>query len=72
MGHKIGDAVRLRPGSDYQALLGEWSDLTATVAGVDADGERVVLAYSEPFPCWTSGLPAAEFVPDLSLADAPF
>ena len=72
MGHKIGDAVRLRPGSDYRELLGDWADLTATIGSVDAEGERVALVFPEPFPCWTSALPAAEFLPDRAMAEAPF
>ncbi len=72
MGHRIGDAVRLRPGSDLHDLLEPWAELTGRVAGVYDDGAMVAVDYPPPFAAYTSSMPAAEFVADLSPADAPF
>ena len=73
MGHKIGDSVRMRPGSDVGDLLGEAADLTGRVgaAWTDDRGERVSVVY-EPVQVYAYGLPASDFVPDRALAAAPF
>ena len=72
MTYKPGDAVRLRPGSDYADLLEPWADLTARVVAVDGSGETIAVAYPEPFPAYTGALPARDFEPDVAVADAPF
>jgi hypothetical protein len=70
MAFRTGDAVRLRPGSDYADLLEPWADLTARV--VATEGETIAVAYPEPFPAYTGALQAREFEPDTGLAEAPF
>ena len=72
MGHKIGDAVRLRPGSELYELLEPWADLTGRVAGVYDDGARIAVDYPAPFEGYTSAVPATEFLPDRPPAEAPF
>lgn len=72
MGYKAGDAVRLRPGSDYADLLEPWVDLTARVVAVCGHDDTIAVAYPEPFPAYTGALPAREFEPDIALSDAPF
>ena len=73
MGHRIGDSVRMRPGSAIDELLGEAAPLTGKVGDVWTDdrGERVSVVY-EPVQIYAYGLPAADFMPDLALAEAPF
>ena len=73
MGHKIGDAVRMRPGSDLDEMLGDAAVLTGTVGDVwtDRRGERVNVLY-EPVQVFAYGLPASDFVPDVPLDAAPF
>ena len=72
MGHKIGDAVRLRPGSELFELLEPWADLTGRVAGVYDDGERIAVEYPAPFEGYTSAVLATEYVPDQTPVEAPF
>lgn len=73
MRHKIGDAVRMRPGSHIDALLAEAAPLTGKVGDTwtDARGERVSVVY-EPVQIYAFGLAAEEFVPDTRLDAAPF
>ena len=73
MGHKIGDAVRLRDGSNLRDLLDPWDEATAEVTAVfeDPDGSRISLRYGVPGPV-AFALPARDFVPDRPLATAPF
>ena len=72
MGHKIGDAVRLRPGSDLHELLEPWADLTGRVAGVYDDCARIAVDYPAPFEGYTFAVLATEYVPDLVSAEAPY
>ena len=72
MGHKIGDAVRLRAGSELFEMLEPWADLTGRVAGVYDDGARIAVDYPPPFAAYTSAVPATEYVPDRAPAEAPF
>ena len=73
MGHKIGDAVRMRPGSDLDEFLGAAAPLTGIVGDVwtDRTGNCVSVVY-EPVQIYAYGLPASDFVPDVPLSDAPF
>ena len=72
MSFRTGDAVRLRPGSDLYELLDAWADLTGRVAGVYDAGAMISVDYPPPFAAYTSSVPATEFLPDHSAADAPF
>ena len=72
MGHRTGDAVRLRPGSESAELLEPWADLTARVVAVCDDGDRIAVAYPEPFPAYTGPLPSGDFTRDVGLTEAPF
>ena len=73
MGHRIGDAVRLRAGSGIENGLAEAADRTRIVADVWTDhrGERVSVVYEDAqvYACrWA----ATDFVPAQARADAPF
>ncbi len=72
MGHKIGDAVRLRDGSDLRGLLAPFDEATGYVYTAQTDGEQIVVHYPWPIELYTSAIPASEFVPDRPLAAAPF
>ena len=72
MGHNIGDAVRLRDGSDLRELLAPFDDAAGYVYTAQADGEQIVVHYPWPIGLYTAGVAAAEFVPDKSLSAAPF
>lgn len=73
MAYAIGDAVRLRDGSDRAELLGPAADATGIVgdAWTDSSGERISVVYEE-VQLYAWGLPAAEFVRDRPLDAAPF
>lgn len=73
MGYRIGDAVRLRPGSDMHELLEPWGDATARVTGVDEgeDSPRVNVLYGEEGPM-AFGILASEFETDPVGFDGPF
>ena len=71
MGHKVGDAVRLRPGSDWAELVEPWDEAAGKVTHVYGEPERVIVLYAEEGPV-AFGIPAAEFEPDRTPADAPF
>lgn len=73
MGHKVGDSVRVKPGSTVGDMLGEAADLTGIVGDVwtDERGDRVSVVY-EPVQVYAYGMAAEEFVPDARLDEAPF
>ena len=73
MGYKVVDAVRLKPRSEYAPLLAEGADLTGKVADAWTDnrGERLHV-ICEGVGLYVPDLPAAEFVADRPLVDAPF
>ena len=73
MGYKIGDTVRLRPGSQLCELLEPWDEATGQVVAVfdEMQPPRLNVRYGENGPL-ASTVPAAEFVRDRSLGDAPF
>ena len=72
MGHKIGDAVRLRDGSDLRELLAPFDEATGYVYTAQPDGEQIVVHYPWPIELYTSAIAASEFVPDRPLAAASF
>lgn len=73
MCHRIGDLVRLRPGSAVEERLAEAAHLTGIIGDVWTDhrGEHVSVVY-EDAQVYAFGWAAADFVPALALADAPF
>ena len=73
MGHKVGDAVRMRDGSDLRELLEPWDEATGEIIALhdDADGPRISIRFGDPGPVGLA-LPAQEFVPDRALTAAPF
>ena len=73
MGIKIGQAVRLRPGSDIDDRLIEATSLTGIAGDVwtDERGERISVVF-ETVQIYVYDRPAADFVLDVALADAPF
>ena len=64
MAHRIGDLVRMRPGSELDGLLGKAAPLTGTVGETwtDERGDRISVVY-EDAQLYAFGLSAAEFVP---------
>ena len=72
MGHKIGDAVRLRDGSDLRGFLAPFDDATGFVYTAREDGEEIVVHYPWPIEIYTSAIAGSEFVPDRPLTATPF
>ena len=67
---KVGDTVRLKPGSDLRGMLEPWADAVWRVARTyqddDDDGLRISIALGDPSTGHTSPLPADEFEFDAS------
>ena len=72
MGHKIGDAVRLRDGSTLREMVEPWEDATGRVVAVfdDMDPLRINVLYGDHGPLLSTAI-ASEFVADRPLT-APF
>ena len=71
---RIGDTVRLRPGSPLRGLLEPFADEVGRVVDthqVDDDGLRTSVAYPDQLYGWLTPLSAEEFVVDLSRPDEP-
>ena len=73
---KIGDAVRLRPGSPLRARLAPFDDVVGCVIDTfqddDDDGLRIGVAFPDQLYGFLAPLSAEEFVLDLSRPDEPF
>lgn len=72
MGHRIGDAVRLKVGSELRDLLAPYDDATGYVFAASPDGESIAVRYPAPVELYTGAVPASEFVTDRALDEAPF
>lgn len=70
---KIGDAVRLKPGSELRGLLEPWADdvwrVARTYQDDDDDGLHIAIALGDLGVGHTSPLPADEFELDRSPVD---
>ena len=73
---RIGDKVRLRPGSPLRERLEPFADEVGHVVDThqvdDDDGLRISVAYPDQLHGWLTPLSAEEFVVDLSRPDEPF
>ena len=73
---KIGDAVRLRPGSPLRARLAPFADAVGCVVDTfqddDDDGLCIGVAFSDQLYGFLTPLSAEEFVLDLIHPDKPF
>lgn len=73
---RIGDSVRLKPGSMLRERMEPFSDENGCVVDTfqddDDDGLRIAVAYADQLYGWLTPLSAEEFVVDLTRPDAPF
>ena len=73
---RIGDSVRLKPGSPLRERLKPFADEVGRVVDTfqddDDDGLRIAVAYPDQLYGWLAPLSAEDFVLDAGRADAPF
>ena len=73
---RIGDTVRLKPGSPLRERLMPFADEAGCVVDTyqddDDDGLRIAVAYADQLYGWLAPLSAEEFTVDLTRPDEPF
>lgn len=73
---RIGDTVRLRPGSSLRARLEPFADQVGHVVDTyqvdDDDGLWISVAYPDQLYGWLAPLSAEDFMLDAARPDAPF